>query len=44
MLAGLIIVPVISLFTKAPSKEHIEKVFACYDRKVTVPVTDSIGE
>lgn len=44
MIAGLIIVPAVSLFTKAPSKEHIDKVFSCYDRKVTVSVTDSIGE
>ena len=44
MIAGLIIVPIVSLFTKAPSKEHIDKVFSCYDRKVTVSVTDSIGE
>ena len=34
MLAGLIIIPLVSLFTKKPEKEHIEKVFSCYDRKV----------
>lgn len=44
MLAGLIIVPVVSMFTKAPSEEHLNKVFSCYKRKVTVLVTDSIGE
>ena len=44
MLAGLIIVPVVSLFTKAPSQEHIEHVFSCYDTKVIVPVTEAIGE
>ena len=44
MLAGLVIVPVISLFTKAPSAEHITHVFSCYDTKVVVSVTDAIGE
>ena len=44
MLAGLVIVPVVSLFTKAPRQEHIQKVFSCYDTKVVVPVTEAIGE
>ena len=43
MLAGLVIVPVVSLFTKAPDKKLVDDVFSCYDQKVTVPVTDSIG-
>ena len=44
MLAGLIIVPLVSLFTKAPKPEHITHVFSCYDTKVVVSVTDAIGE
>ena len=44
MIAGLVIVPVVSLFTKAPEKEHLDYVFSCYDRTVEVKVTDSIGE
>ena len=44
MLAGLVLVPVISLFTAAPDKMHVESVFACYDRTVMVLVTDSIGD
>ncbi|MBR3764455.1 MAG: sodium:solute symporter [Clostridia bacterium] len=44
MIAGLIIVPVVSLVTPKVSKAHVESVFACYDRTVTVHVTDSIGE
>ena len=44
MLAGLVIVPVVSLFTKAPAKEYIDHVFSCYDTKVVVSVTDAIGE
>lgn len=44
MLAGLVIVPVVSVITKAPAKDRVEEVFSCYDRKVTVSVKDSIGE
>jgi SSS family solute:Na+ symporter len=44
MLAGLVIVPVVSLFTKAPEKEHIEQVFSCYDRKVVVSAKEAIGD
>ena len=31
MLAGLILVPVISLFTKKPCADHIQDVFSCYE-------------
>ena len=41
--SNLVIVPVVSIFTKKPDASHVEKVFACYDRTVTVAVTDSIG-
>ncbi len=44
MLFGLILVPVVSLFTKKPDRAHIQQVFSCYDRTVTVCVTDSIGD
>ena len=44
MIAGLVIVPVVSLVTKAPDKKRLEDVFSCYERKVTVTVKDSIGE
>ena len=44
MLAGLVIVPVVSLFTKAPRAEYVDHVFSCYDTKVVVSVTDAIGE
>ena len=32
MLAGLVIVPLVSLFTKAPEKEHLQQVFSCYEK------------
>ncbi len=44
MLAGLVIVPVVSLLTRPPLPQHVEQVFACYDRKVVVTVKDSIGD
>ena len=44
MLAGLVIVPVVSLISKPPKKEFVEKIFSCYDKKVVVSVKDAIGE
>ncbi len=44
MIAGLLMVPVISFFTKAPKEAHIDRVFSCYETKVVVSVTDAIGE
>ena len=44
MLTGLVLVPVVSLCSKPPRKDHVEQVFSCYDRTVVVSVTDSIGD
>ena len=44
MVAGLVIVPVVSLFSKAPEKSHVEQVFSCYDKKVVVSAKDAIGD
>ena len=44
MIAGLIIVPVVSLVTPKMNKAHVDKVFSCYERTVTVHVTNSIGD
>ncbi|HHU84595.1 MAG TPA: sodium:solute symporter [Clostridiales bacterium] len=43
MVVGLIIVPVVSLITKAPKEEHLEKTFACYEETVTVPITEALN-
>ena len=43
MIAGLIIVPVVSAFTKKPDQKHLEDVFSCYDQSVTVKVKHSLG-
>ncbi len=44
MLGGLILVPVVSLVTPKMQNALVDDVFACYKKKVTVDVTDSLGE
>ena len=44
MLGGLIIVPIVSLLTKAPSEAKVSEVFGCYDKKVMVPITEALSE
>lgn len=44
MVAGLVLVPIVSLFTKKPDKKWVEATFACYDRKIEVPVKQSLDE
>ena len=43
-LAGLVIVPVVSLLTPKPDKEKTEDMFSCYNREVTVKSKESLGE
>ncbi len=43
MIAGLIIVPVVSLLTKAPEKETVDDMFKCYEQEVTVLSKESLG-
>jgi SSS family solute:Na+ symporter len=43
MLAGFIIVPVISLLTKAPDKDAVNNCFSCYEETVSVKVRDDLG-
>ena len=44
MVAGLIIVPVVSLFTAPPEKKLVDDAFACYDHKVLVNQSRALGE
>lgn len=44
MIMGLIIVPVVSLFTAKPDKTLVENAFACYEEKVLVPKSRALGE
>ena len=43
MLAGLIIVPFVSMFTKAPDKTALESCFSCYEETVSVKVSEDLG-
>ena len=44
MLAGLAIVPAVSLFTPKPERALVDGAFACYDRKTVVPQSVALGE
>ena len=44
MLAGLIIVPVVSVFTKAPDRALVEDAFSCYNKKVMVRQSEALGD
>lgn len=44
MLAGLIIVPVVSLLTPKPDQTLVDEAFSCYDRKVLVRQRQALGE
>lgn len=44
MLAGFIIVPMVSAFTKAPDQKYVANAFACYDTKVVVPAKQSLAD
>lgn len=42
MVGGLIIVPIVSLFTKKHNKEELDKMFACYDEKAETTVKEHL--
>ena len=44
MIAGLIVVPIVSLITPKMKKEKVEEIFTCYDETVTVHKRRSIEE
>ena len=44
MLAGFVIVPVVSLFTKKPEEKWIKETFECYNKKIEVSVKQSLNE
>ncbi len=43
MLAGLVIVPVVSALTRPPEKAEVSAIFSCYDRQVLVQAKESLG-
>ena len=42
MLGGLVIVPLVSLITKKPAAEDVDKIFSCYSKTVQVPITEAL--
>ena len=44
MIAGLVIVPVVSLLTPKPKKELVDDAFSCYEEKVTVRKSQALGD
>lgn len=44
MIASLIIVPVVSLFTKKPEKKFVEETFACYDEPRMASQKNDLGK
>lgn len=43
IVAGLVIVPVVSLLTKKPEEKFLEETFSCYEQPTTVPAKKSLG-
>jgi Na+(H+)/acetate symporter ActP len=44
MLAGLVIVPVVSLITPKPDRKLVEEAFACYEEKTEVSKKTALGK
>lgn len=44
MLAGLVIVPVVSLFTKKPDQAMVDEAFSCYEKKAPVSQKNALSE
>lgn len=44
MLAGFVIVPVISIITPKPDKKFVEDAFSCYTRTVTIRQSKALGD
>ncbi|MBQ7263854.1 MAG: sodium:solute symporter [Synergistaceae bacterium] len=44
MLAGLVVVPVVSLVTPAPPRSLVDDAFSCYDKTVSVRQSEALGD
>lgn len=44
MLAGLILVPLVSLFTRKPDASLVDEAFSCYDQRVLVRQREALGD
>lgn len=43
MLAGLVIIPAVSVLTPAPDKDRVDNCFVCYEEKVAVKAANRLG-
>ena len=43
MIAGLVIVPAVSIFTPKPDAERLDAIFSCYSKKVVVDQSEALG-
>ena len=44
MIAGLVLVPIVSLFTAKPDKALMDDIFSCYEEKVLVSKREALGD
>ena len=44
MVAGLIVVPVVSVLTPKLKKDRVDEIFACYDEKITITKKRSLEQ
>ena len=44
MVAGMVIVPLVGIFTKRPPKEQVDEAFACYERKHEISAKRALDE
>ncbi len=44
MLAGLVLMPLVSLVTPKPEKEKVDAMFSCYENKVLVSAKNALGD
>ena len=44
MIAGLVIVPLVSLVTPAPDRNLVDDAFSCYDKRVVVRQSEALGD
>ena len=44
MLAGFVIVPVVSMITPKPERKFVDDAFSCYTRTVTVRQSRALGD
>ncbi|MBR4893302.1 MAG: sodium:solute symporter [Clostridia bacterium] len=44
MVAGLVVIPIVSLITKKMDKNEVENMFMCYEKEVVVHVKESLGK